>query len=162
MPGEAFPASRRIRKRSDFQRIQRDGRPFRTPHYILLVLPQAGASEPSRLGVVATKKVGNAPARNRGKRLCRELFRRGGDFVPNGFDLVVILRNGADEVALDEARAEWEKARPAIHRHCEEARKRAGKASPAGQSGSATVERRAERPHVASTSQRRPRGGSTS
>jgi ribonuclease P protein component len=151
MPGEAFPASRRIRKRSDFQRIQRDGRPFRTPHYILLILAQPGDDPvPSRLGLVATKKLGNAPARSRGKRVCREVFRRTPELVPAGFDLVVILRTGADDLSFQAAQAEWESARSAIRRHCETAQKRP-----------TAVETGPGRPHVASTS-RRPRGGSTS
>ena len=143
MAGEAFPASRRVRKRPDFQRIQRDGRPFRTAHFILLVL--AGTpGEASRLGVVATKKLGNSPQRSRGKRICREVFRRSAGLIPDGFDCVVILRAGADELSFDAAKREWESVRRAIGRHCEDTR--LGR-----QKGVVPVESGAARPHVATS-----------
>lgn len=155
MAGEAFPASRRIRKRSEFLVIQRDGRAFRTPHFVLLVHPRPPSErdEPSRLGIVATKKIGHSPARNRGKRLCREVFRRSGDVVPAGFDCVVLLRAGAHELGFDAVKREWEGVRAAIHRHCEERRR-------AALSGAVPVETRPAKPHVAS--HRGTRGGNTS
>lgn len=147
MAGEAFPASRRIRKRSEFLRIQRDGRAFRTPHFVLLIQAQAEDAGPSRLGIVATKKLGHSPARNRGKRLCREVFRRSDGFVPAGFDCVVLLRAGAHELTFERVQREWEGVRGAIRRHCEEARKAAEK----GSASEVPVESEASRPHVAAT-----------
>lgn len=156
MAGEAFPASRRIRKRSEFLRIQRDGRAFRTPHFVLLIRAQVEDVGPSRLGIVATKKIGHSPARNRGKRLCREVFRRSPDFVPAGFDCVVLLRSGAHEMTFDRVQREWEGVRSAIRRHCEEAPKAAENA----EAGAVPVESDAARPHVAATP-RSKRGGNT-
>lgn len=155
MPSEAFPASRRVRKRSDFLRIQREGRAFRTAHFVLLVLlgDEASASvpprpsRPSRLGVVATKKLGHAPARTRGKRICREVFRRSGELIPAGFDCVVLLRAGADEIPYEIAASEWESVRRAVQRHCEEARNQPRKAPTLA----VPVERGPGRPHVAGT-----------
>ena len=43
-----------------------------------------------RLGVIATKRLGNAVVRNRAKRLFRELFRRNQEAMPESCDLVVI------------------------------------------------------------------------
>lgn len=78
--------------------------------------PTSGA--PSRLGVVATRKVGHAAQRNRIKRLCRECFRTWPGFVPDGIDLVVIARAGAHELSLDEVRREWSRARPTLLKRC--------------------------------------------
>ncbi len=102
-----YPKSRRVRRRSDFLRIQQDSRRVTCAHFVLLLGAQTGAPGPSRLGLVVTKKVGNAVARNRIKRLCRECFRAWKDLLPAGVDLVVIAKNGADSMSLASVRAEW-------------------------------------------------------
>ncbi len=79
------------------------------------------AGEPaacSRVGFVVTRKVGNAVQRNRIKRVCRECFRMWPDLVPDGIDLVIIARAGADELGLADVRAEWERARPGLLKRC--------------------------------------------
>ncbi len=100
---------RRLRKRSDFLRVQRDGRAVRTAHFILLVA--SGVQGPTRLGVVATRKIGGAVVRNRIKRLCRECFRRHPDLLPEGVDLVAIAKAGAGELDQAQLDEEWTKAR---------------------------------------------------
>lgn len=112
-----FGRDRRIRRRADFLRVQAGGQRASTPHFVLLIAPREvpGAS---RLGIVATKKVGNAVARNRIKRLCRECFRAWPGFVPDGIDLVVIAKEGAHELGLAAVRAEWERAHPVVLKRC--------------------------------------------
>ena len=73
---------------------------------------------PSRLGIVVTRKVGNAVVRNRIKRLCRECFRLWPDLVPPSIDLVVIARDGAGELSLDGVRREWTRARGSLLAAC--------------------------------------------
>jgi ribonuclease P protein component len=110
---------KRVRKRVDFLRVQRDGRAVRTPHFVMLVavrLPQG----PTRLGIVATKKTGNAVARNRIKRLCRECFRLSSALLPDkGIDLVVIAKPGAADLGLRDVQSEWSTAGPKLHAQCE-------------------------------------------
>ena len=60
----------------------------------------------TRLGVVASKKVGNAVARNRAKRLLREVFRTHKPSV-EGVDLVVIASERLAFLSLEELTAEW-------------------------------------------------------
>ncbi len=75
---------------------------------------------PSRLGIVATKKTGNAVARNRIKRLCRECFRLSSALLPKeGIDLVVIAKPGAADLALRDVQSEWSSAAPKLHAQCE-------------------------------------------
>jgi len=119
VPRFPFGKERRIRRRSDFLRVQAIGQRSSTPHFVLLV----AAREPdtaacSRVGFVVTKKVGNAVQRNRIKRVCRECFRMWPDFVPDGIDLVVIARAGADELGLAEVRSEWERVRSSLLKRC--------------------------------------------
>lgn len=47
-----------------------------------------------RLGVVASRKVGNAVLRNRAKRVFREIFRRNQALLPQGCDVMVIVKRG--------------------------------------------------------------------
>ena len=47
-----------------------------------------------RLGVVASKKVGNAVVRNRSKRLAREAFRIGMSGRDDHVDVVVMMKAG--------------------------------------------------------------------
>ncbi len=123
-----FGRERRIRRRADFVRVQSNGERATSRHFVLLVFPREPREEapgvdeparaPSRLGVVATRKVGNAVVRNRIKRLCRECFRLWPGFVPDGIDLVVIAREGAHELTLDRVRDEWSRARPVLLKRC--------------------------------------------
>ena len=67
------------------------------------MLIAAAGPEPTgrvRLGITASRKVGNAVVRNRIKRATREWFRTGRERIvlePGGLDLVVIARRAAAE-----------------------------------------------------------------
>jgi ribonuclease P protein component len=108
----------RLRKRADFLRVQRDGRPVRTAHFVLLVSARPDAG-PARLGIVATKKTGNAVVRNRIKRLCRECFRLAPEMLPNGVDFVVIAKAGAGDLGIGDVQKEWSAAAPKLRTQCE-------------------------------------------
>lgn len=70
--------------------------------FLTLVAAQ-GPGPSSRLGIVASRKLGGAVVRNRAKRVIRELFRARPDAGP--VDLIVIPRHALIEAArpaLDE------------------------------------------------------------
>jgi ribonuclease P protein component len=92
----------RIRKKSDFASLYRDGSRFRG-RYFTLVFRGNGLGR-SRLAVVASRKVGPAVVRNRVKRRFRELFRRNKALLAEPLDLIVITRPESGEVAWTELR----------------------------------------------------------
>lgn len=86
-----FPRSVRIRRHAEFQRVQRSAH-LRVPEKAFLLLARVGdTTDDCRLGLVASKKLGGAVERNRGKRLMRDVFRRWRGRLPKDLDLVVIL-----------------------------------------------------------------------
>ncbi len=116
-----LPRTQRIRKRPEFVRIQDGvvnvGR-VATPHLLFLLArrsPDAVDAAP-RIGVVASRKVGPAVARNRAKRLVREAFRLNQAALPRGLDLVVIIRPGTHALGLAEVAAEVVRAAPQVAR----------------------------------------------
>lgn len=114
-----LPRGRRLRKRRDFLRIQEKSARVTTSHFVLLVAacPPPGAG---RLGIVASKKVGGAAARNRAKRLVREVFRTRPALFPSGVDLVVIARPGAPELTFAAASREVEGVASVLARRARE------------------------------------------
>ena len=99
---EAYPASARIRRRAEYRRIQGSKARVHAKHFILLL----SSSETQRLGITVTKKVGNAVARNRVKRVLREVFRRNRDLFPEQTDVVVIAKKGAPRLGYEAVRSE--------------------------------------------------------
>ena len=86
-----FDKGRRLRQRAEFQTVFDRGVRIRGRFWTILVAP--GQAEQSRLGIVASKKLGDAVRRNRAKRLIREMFRRRENLkASTRVDMVVIPR----------------------------------------------------------------------
>ena len=110
-----FGKDRKLRRRGEFQRAFDTGHRIRGQFFTLLIAPreadrdgarrgpEIAPSPPDapRLGIVASKKLGNAVRRNRAKRLIREMFRL--SQTPGGLgrvDIVVIPNGGIFTAAL--------------------------------------------------------------
>ena len=89
---ESLRSAQRIGRSSEFQTIMSSGSRGVSPYLVAIWLAGGTGGIPSRLGVVASRKVGGAVQRSRAKRLLREVYRRTPD-RPAG-DLVLIARRG--------------------------------------------------------------------
>jgi ribonuclease P protein component len=88
-----FPRASRLCSRRLFLEIYERGQRVNSRHFAIFGV--RGATPRSRLGITATRKFGHAVARNRVKRLIREMFRnnRAQDETP--VDLVVNVKAAA-------------------------------------------------------------------
>lgn len=93
---QKFPRSHRLRKRPEFLALQREGRRRTVTHFIVITRGKDRA--PSRLGITTSRKVGDAPERNRVRRLVREFFRHRQTAFALPRDVLVIARPGAADL----------------------------------------------------------------
>jgi len=102
---ESFPRDRRVRHRRDYQRVQSARIRSSTASYVFTgELSESDA--PTRMGLVVSRRVGNAVARNRTKRLCREVFRRHLQ-TSRGMTIVAIAKPGAAALSLEQTMSQW-------------------------------------------------------
>jgi ribonuclease P protein component len=101
-----FGKDRRLRASADFVRVQRAGRRVTSAHFVFLIAAREEQG-PSRMGLVVSRKVGNAVTRNRVKRLCRECFRLGVAKLPDGIDLIVIAKGNPTDLDFAKVSREW-------------------------------------------------------
>lgn len=111
---KGFPRAARLRKRSEFLRVQQRGKKLSAGPLVALALPSAGT--PARLGLTVSSKVGNAVVRARVKRQLREAFRAQRASCPP-VDLVVIARPEAAEASGPELRQAFAALLDSLERH---------------------------------------------
>lgn len=111
---ETFPRTHRLLRRSEFMRVQQQGRRVHLGHFVMLVL--RGRAPVTRLGVTVGRRVGNAVQRNRVKRVVREVFRRNRELFPRDCDVVLVARVGADRLDYAAVIGELERAQKAVER----------------------------------------------
>ncbi len=105
-----FPKDVRLRRRSEFLRVQERGHKITADCLLCLVLPNGRADGLTRLGLTVSTKVGNAVVRNRVRRHLRELFRVQKAALPRGLDLVFIARPSAADADTPRLSRAWDRA----------------------------------------------------
>jgi ribonuclease P protein component len=83
----------RLLNRKDFVNLNQSGKRHHTKHFTLISKPNGLGI--TRLGVTVGKKTGSAVKRNKIKRLIREFFRLHKAHFPQGYDMVIVAKQGA-------------------------------------------------------------------
>jgi ribonuclease P protein component len=105
---ESLAPRERIRKKKEFLVLYKKGYRYKSKYFSLIGL--SNALTYSRVGVVASKKVGNAVTRNRAKRWMRELFRRNKDLLEYPVDLLIVAMPAMKEVTWTELKESYLRA----------------------------------------------------
>ncbi len=86
-----FTKAERLTLKKEFERVFREGKIFKNDKVVLYIIPSDLHN--SRLGLVVSKKIGNAVRRNRAKRLLREAYRLNKHLLTRHVDIVAIPRH---------------------------------------------------------------------
>ncbi|OGP55908.1 MAG: ribonuclease P protein component [Deltaproteobacteria bacterium RBG_13_52_11] len=93
---EGLRKEERLRRQADFEIIAKEGIRRHTKNFVIIA--RRNDQGFSRLGAVASKKLGEAVERNRVKRLVREFFRRNKDKLSPSTDYVIVGKKGAQDL----------------------------------------------------------------
>ena len=101
-----FPAVRRLKLSREFDLVRKEGHAVRGGLLMLSVLPVDGEKR-FRVGLITSRRVGGAVARNRVRRRLREIVRRNQQALKGGIWFVVIARRLAAQTDSAALEAEW-------------------------------------------------------
>ena len=84
-----------LKKNEDFKKVYNKRNSYANRELIMYI--SKNGTDTKRLGVSVSKKVGNSIVRHRLARLVREAFRLNTNHIPDGIDVVVVVRLIAKE-----------------------------------------------------------------
>ena len=85
--------SESLKKTRDFQNVYKKGKSYANKYLVMYVWKNN--TERNRLGISASKKIGNSVVRHRFARLVRESYRLHENIFNSGLDIVVVARKSA-------------------------------------------------------------------
>lgn len=100
----------RLRLKSDFERIKRVGQDRNAGVFIVSYRRREAALHGPRLGLVVSRRVGNAVVRNRVKRRLRTVFRQTAASLDPCGDYVIIARSAAAVTPYTELAQRFQRA----------------------------------------------------
>lgn len=110
-----FTKAERLTRKKEFERVFNEGKVIKNSQIVLYVIPNDLLH--SRLGLVVSKKVGNAVRRNRAKRLLREAYRLNKHILTTHVDIIAIPRQAfSSDLKLSDIEEEFKKLLLQINR----------------------------------------------
>jgi ribonuclease P protein component len=113
LPGSnTLPKRERLKHGSQFRHAYEHGRKFIGRLFVLYVVddppqrPMATGPAVRAVGVVTSRKVGNAVTRNRARRLLREAYRLNKQKLKNNLQMVMVARSAMNGRRLQDVEAE--------------------------------------------------------
>ena len=101
-----FPKSARLAQSFEFARVKKQGRSL-PGRYMVMGVYKAGTGEGARIGLITSRRVGNAVLRNRVRRRLREIVRVERARMRPGLWIVLVARAAAVQADLAKLRAEY-------------------------------------------------------
>lgn len=95
--------SESLKKNTDFRNVYKNGRSYADKYLVMYVLENNKGI--NRLGISASRKVGNSVVRHRFVRLVRESYRLHENIFNSGLDIVVVARKSAASVGFLKSKA---------------------------------------------------------
>lgn len=89
--------SESLKKTEDFKNVYKNGKSYADRNIVLYMWKNE--SDKNRLGISASKKIGNSVVRHRFSRLVRESYRLHENIFNSGLDIVVVARSCAKEAS---------------------------------------------------------------
>lgn len=105
------PVRQRLRRSAEFTAVRNEDRRA-VCNLFALQINEPAQTDPThrrerRLGVIASRRVGNAVVRNRCKRLLREAFRKHQNLLPEVCDVVLVARRHCGNAEIGDVSHEF-------------------------------------------------------
>ena len=101
-----FPRTARLFRSSEFARVRAGGASQHGRCIVLTVL-RVDPVAASRVGIITSRRVGPAVARNRVRRRLRELVRLDRPILSQGFWFTLVARAAAADASFETLQTEW-------------------------------------------------------
>ena len=105
-PSLRLPRSQRVKQGRDFARLKREGRRV-TRGCLIANWQELAPGIPSRVGIITTRKLGNAVVRSRARRLLRETFRLHQFDLRVPVEMVLVARDTIDGKRLGDVESDF-------------------------------------------------------
>ena len=101
-----FPKASRLTRTAEFALVKKDGKSWIGRHVTLGILHRTGENA-TRLGIITTRRIGQAVVRNRIRRRLREIFRLNQHRLISGVWIVTIARVSATGATFHQLERDW-------------------------------------------------------
>jgi ribonuclease P protein component len=101
-----FSRLSRLNRASEFRLVKASGKSWTGKHLVLATLKRETEAT-SRIGIITTRRLGNAVSRNQVRRRIREIFRLNQHRIQKGYWLVTIARFSSAKAPFGELQRDW-------------------------------------------------------